>query len=75
LGLVAEAENTNTEILFAELQDPVRQMFRRCGLRDRVGENRLFPTVDDGVQDYLKRHPAARDVRVAAGFPPALGSR
>src|SRR5208282_1370418 len=59
LGLVAEAENTNTEILFAELQDPVRQMFRRCGLLDRVGENRLFATVDHGVQDYLERHPAA----------------
>jgi sulfate permease, SulP family len=57
LGLVAEAKKTNTEILFAELQDPVRQMFRRCGLLDRVGEDRLFPTVDDGVQDYLKRYP------------------
>jgi sulfate permease, SulP family len=57
LGLVAEAKKTNTEILFAELQDPVRQMFRRCGLLDRVGEDRLFPTVDDGVQYYLKRYP------------------
>jgi high affinity sulfate transporter 1 len=57
LGLVAEAKKTNTEILFAELQDPVRQMFRRCGLLDRVGEDRLFPTIDDGVQDYLKRYP------------------
>jgi sulfate permease, SulP family len=56
LGLVAEAQKTNTEILFAELQDPVRQMFRRCGLLDRVGEDHVFPTVDDGVQDYLKRY-------------------
>ena len=55
LGLVAEAEKTETEILFAELQDPVRHMFRRCGLLDRVGEDRLFLTVDDGVQDYLRR--------------------
>ena len=74
LGLVAEAENTNTEILFAELQDPVRQMFRRCGLLDRVGENHLFPTVDDAVQDYLKRHPSARHADVAADFPSALGA-
>ena len=72
LGLVAEAENTNTEILFAELQDPVRQMFRRCGLLDRVGENHVFPTVDEGVQDYLKRHPAARHAKLAADFPAAL---
>jgi sulfate permease, SulP family len=57
LGLVAEAKKTNTEILFAELQDPVRQMFRRSGLLDRVGEDRFFSTVDDGVQDYLARHP------------------
>jgi MFS superfamily sulfate permease-like transporter len=59
LDLVVEAEKTKTEVLFAEIQDPVRYMFRRCGLLDRIGEDRLFPTVDDGVQDYLKRHPAA----------------
>jgi sulfate permease, SulP family len=62
LGLVAEAEKTETEVLFAEIQDPVRHMFRRCGLLDRIGEDRLFPTVDDGVQDYLNRHPEARPV-------------
>jgi hypothetical protein len=58
LGLVAEAETAKTEILFAELQDPVRQMFRRSGLLDRIGEQRLFASVDDGVRDYLARHPA-----------------
>jgi sulfate permease, SulP family len=66
LGLVAEAEKSNIEVLFAELQDPVRQMFRRSGLLDRVGENRLFATVDDGVQDYLERHPPVRHAIVAA---------
>jgi SulP family sulfate permease len=74
LGLVAEAERTSTEVLFAELQAPVRQMFRRCGLLDRVGENRVFATVDDGVQDYLERHPAAHHASVAAGFPSAIGA-
>jgi len=64
LGLVAEAKKTNTEILFAELQDPVRQMFRRSGLLDRIGEDRIFPTVDDGVQDYVRRYPAARRASV-----------
>jgi sulfate permease, SulP family len=58
-GLVVEAEKTKTEILFAEIQDPVRHMFRRSGLLDRVGENRLFLTVDDAVQYYLNRYPAA----------------
>jgi len=60
--------------LFAELQDPVRQMFRRSGLLDRVGGNRLFATVDDGVQDYLNRHRAARYASVAAGFRSGGGS-
>jgi high affinity sulfate transporter 1 len=70
LGLVAEAEKTNTEIVFAELQDPVRQMFRRSGLLDRVGENRVFPTVDDAVQDYLNRHPVDDPAsRSVAGDP------
>jgi MFS superfamily sulfate permease-like transporter len=54
LELVAEAEETKTEIMFAELQDPIRHMLRRGGLR----ENRWFSTIDDGVQDYLRRHSA-----------------
>ena len=65
-SLVAEAEKTNTEILFAELQDPVRQMFRRCGLLDRVGDQRVLPTVDDAVQNYLNRYPAARHAEIAS---------
>jgi sulfate permease, SulP family len=64
-SLVAEAEKTNTELLFAELQDPVRQTFRRCGLLDHVGESCIFPTVDDAVQLYLKRHAAARPADVS----------
>jgi sulfate permease, SulP family len=75
LALVAEAKETKTEILFAELQDPVRHMFLHCGLLDRVGEDHLFLTVDDGVQDYLKRHPAAGRAGIAAGFPSAPRSR
>ena len=61
---VTEAKKKQTEILFAELQDPVLQMFRRSGLLDRIGEDRLFPTVDDGVQDYLRRYPPARRASV-----------
>ena len=57
LGLVAEAEKSKTEILFSEIQDPVRHMFGRSGLLDRVGGDRLFPTIHDGVQDFLQRHP------------------
>jgi hypothetical protein len=35
-------------------------MFRRSGLLDRVGESRIFPTVDDAVQVYLNTEaPAA----------------
>jgi sulfate permease, SulP family len=69
LGLIAEAQKTNTEVLFAEIQDPVRHMFRRCGLLDKIGEDRLYPTVDDGVQDYLKRHPEARPTRPITDSP------
>jgi sulfate permease, SulP family len=74
LVLVAEAEKTKTELLFAELQDPVHQMFRRCGLLDRVGEDRFFLTLDEAVQDYLDRHPADNHGRRDDHFPPALQS-
>jgi len=75
LGLVAEAEKTSTEIVFAELQDPVRNVFRRCGLLDLVGENHLFQTIDDGVQDYLRRHPAVVRSGIELSFPLALRSQ
>jgi len=74
LGVVTDAESTNTEILFAELQDPVRQMFGRCGLLDRIGGDRVFQTVDDGVQYYLRRHPAISRVGVMDGLSHALPS-
>ena len=60
--------------MFTKLPVSVRQMFRRSGLLDRVGENRVFPTVDDGVQNYLERHPAARHAGIAAGFHSAPGT-
>ena len=59
LGLVAEAEQTKTEILFAELQDPVLQTFRRTGLLDRVGEDHIFPTVGAAIGSFHRRHSAA----------------
>src|SRR3712207_9112986 len=34
------------ELRFAELKDPVKDKLRRFGVFDRVGETRVFPTLD-----------------------------
>ena len=57
LRLVHKLRDSGRDIVFARVRDPVRDMFRRCGLLDLLGEDHLFLTVDDAVQDCLhSRH-------------------
>lgn len=44
------------ELRFAELKDPVKDMFRRFGVFDQVGEASFFPTVGAAVSAYLSTH-------------------
>jgi len=50
-----------TDLMFARVRDPVRDMFRRSGLLRLVGEDQLFLTVDDGVQHFLAQRDDGTD--------------
>jgi len=61
-GLLADARQVRVELLFSELGAPVRDLFNRSGLLAEVGEARFFHTLDEAVQDFLRRHAAAAEV-------------
>lgn len=58
-----ELAQLGIELHFARVADPVRDLFRRSGFLDDLGESRLFRGVDSGVAEFLNRtrlHPEAK---------------
>jgi high affinity sulfate transporter 1 len=49
-----ELDAAGVELAFAELKDPVRDVLRRYGIYDAIGEQRFFPTVGVAVASYLR---------------------
>jgi sulfate permease, SulP family len=60
-----ELGESGIELHFARVADPVRDLFRRSGFLDDVGEDRLFHGVDSGVAAFLKRTQLLSQARVA----------
>ena len=55
--LVSRLRASDRDIVFARVRDPVRDVFRRCGLLGQLGEDHVFLTVDEAVHDCLhSRH-------------------
>jgi high affinity sulfate transporter 1 len=44
------------ELRFAEMKGPVKDKLKRFGLFARLGEERFFATLDEGVTAYLEQH-------------------
>ncbi len=51
--LLDDLEGEGTDLAFAELKGPVKDMLRRYDLFDRVGEDRFFPTLGTAIDAYL----------------------
>jgi sulfate permease, SulP family len=54
LKLVTEAQAKNVTVMFCEVIEPVRQSFEKAGIAEKLGEGRIFHTVDEGVRAYLR---------------------
>ena len=52
--LEAELAERGITLAFAELKDPVKARLRRFGALERVGEDRVFPTVGTAVSGYVR---------------------
>jgi MFS superfamily sulfate permease-like transporter len=52
--LHGELLDSGVELAFAELKDPVRDVLRRYGVEQQIGEQRFFPTVGVAVAAYVR---------------------
>ncbi len=59
LRLLKELRIAGIDLAFARVRDSVRDTFGRAGLLHLLGEDHLFLTIDEGVQEYLRRAPLA----------------
>ena len=46
-----------TELVLAELKDPVKDKLKRFGLYAKIGEELFFPTIGAAVSTYLETYP------------------
>ncbi|MBN3759736.1 SulP family inorganic anion transporter [Burkholderia sp. Ac-20365] len=52
----ASLRERHIELCFAEMKGPVKDMLRRYGLFDAMGEQHFFPTLGVAVDAYLEHH-------------------
>lgn len=52
--LLGQAETAGVELLFVEVTTPVKEMLRTSGLMDRIGEEKVVRTIDEGVNYFLE---------------------
>jgi len=60
-----ELSESEIELYFARVTEPVRDLFRRAGFLDDLGEGRFFRGVDSGVAEFLKRNQLYGQTRSA----------
>jgi len=60
-SLVSDLTDAHVEVLLAQVRGQVRDELGVSGLMDQIGENRIYLSLESGVQDYLEHHPAERD--------------
>src|SRR6059058_1011692 len=58
--MLAELEHTlsesNIELRFAEMKDPIKDKLRRFELFERIGVENFYPTIGSAVDAYLEEH-------------------
>ena len=54
--LCGELERNGIDLAFAELKGPVKDRMRIYGLLDRIGEDRVYPTIGLAVRAHVARH-------------------
>lgn len=53
-NLLTQMEERGVTLAFAELKGPVKDRLRRYQLAERIGEERLYPTLETAVEAYLE---------------------
>jgi hypothetical protein len=50
VGLVKQLREDGLHVYFAEVHAPILERGRQTGLREAIGEDQVFPTVDAAVR-------------------------
>ena len=58
--LVAELKAQGVELLLATVREPIRNMLWRSGVAQTIGEEHIYPVIEEGVEDFRARF-LARD--------------
>ena len=58
--LVAELKAQGVELLLATVREPIRTMLWRSGVAQTIGEEHIYPVIEEGVEDFRARF-LARD--------------
>jgi SulP family sulfate permease len=53
-----ELHDSDIDLFFVRVADPVRDLFGRSGFLELLGERRIFPGVDVAVSAFLETRPA-----------------
>jgi len=56
--LAGELKAEGVELLLANVRGPIRDMLRRSGVAQTIGEEHIYPTIDEGVEDFRAQFPA-----------------
>jgi SulP family sulfate permease len=60
-----ELHESDIDLFFVRVADPVRDLFGRSGFLELLGERRIFPGVDVAVNAFLETRPPATHARSA----------
>jgi len=52
-----ELQARGIELCFAEMKDPVKDKLKRFGVFERFGAATFHPTLEEAVDQYLRRAP------------------
>lgn len=53
--LVAELKVQGIELLLATVREPIRNMLWRSGVAQTIGEEHIYPVIEEGVEDFRAR--------------------
>ena len=56
--LVGELKAEGVELLLANVRAPIRDLLERSGVAQTIGEEHIYPSIEEGVKGFRAQFPA-----------------
>jgi len=56
--LVSELKAEEVELLLANVRAPIRDLLERSEVAQTIGEEHIYPSIEEGVKDFRAQFPA-----------------